>query len=118
MSTMWMIRGEGGSLYDDFREKSLAAIGWSQLAANAKPGMTRQELTTLYQSIELGIKQKNCNFRRITGMALHQRILISCEAALQSISERLPRGAFALEVVRQPPVSFQIWPSKCVSQSG
>lgn len=29
---MWMIRGDGGKLYDDFRDKQVVAIGWSQLA--------------------------------------------------------------------------------------
>lgn len=32
---MWMVRGEGGSLYDAFRERNVVAIGWSQLAAHA-----------------------------------------------------------------------------------
>ena len=26
---MWMIRGDGGKLYDDFRDKQVVAIGWS-----------------------------------------------------------------------------------------
>jgi restriction system protein len=53
---MWMIRGDGGTLYNEFREKGLVAIGWSQLAAQAKPGMSKKELTTLYQSIDPAIK--------------------------------------------------------------
>jgi len=48
MAKVWMVRGEGGRLYEDFRERGVAAIGWSQLAARAKPGMTRKELTSLY----------------------------------------------------------------------
>ncbi|WP_199898319.1 hypothetical protein [Methylobacillus glycogenes] len=32
MARMWMVRGEGGSLYDAFRERNIAAIGWSPLA--------------------------------------------------------------------------------------
>ncbi|MFO6407133.1 restriction endonuclease, partial [Pseudomonas aeruginosa] len=56
MAKMWMIRGEGGRLYDDFRERKVAAIGWSQLAAVAKPNMTRKELTALYQGMEPNIK--------------------------------------------------------------
>lgn len=43
-----MVRGDSGRLYDDFREREVAAIGWGQLAPNAKPGMTRKELTKLY----------------------------------------------------------------------
>jgi Uncharacterized conserved protein len=28
MEKMWMIRGDGGKLYDDFRDKQVVAIGW------------------------------------------------------------------------------------------
>jgi restriction system protein len=58
MSTMWMIRAEGGSLYDDFRERGIAAIGWTNFAPHVKAGMTREELISLYQSIEPGAKVK------------------------------------------------------------
>nr|WP_199041609.1 restriction endonuclease [Dyella sp. ASV24] len=50
MGKMWMIRGDGGSLYEEFRERSIAAIGWVDIAADAKPGMTREALTQLYQA--------------------------------------------------------------------
>lgn len=56
MASMWMVRGEGGSLYDEFRERGVAAIGWGQLAPVAKPGMTRRELTQLYQAAEPSVK--------------------------------------------------------------
>jgi restriction system protein len=49
---MWMVRGEGGSLYEAFREHGVAAVGWYQLAAHAKPGVERKELIALYQSAE------------------------------------------------------------------
>lgn len=49
---MWMIRGDGGKLYDDFRDKQVAAIGWSQLAPHVKPGLSREQLFTLYQELE------------------------------------------------------------------
>ncbi|WP_454831686.1 restriction endonuclease [Pseudoxanthomonas wuyuanensis] len=49
---MWMVRGEGGSLYEDFRERGIAAIGWNQLAATARAGMTRKQLTELYLQAE------------------------------------------------------------------
>lgn len=52
MARMWMVRGEGGSLYEAFREQGVAAIGWSQLAAHAKPGVTRKQLAELYQAAE------------------------------------------------------------------
>lgn len=52
MSKMWMVRGEGGRLYEDFRERGVAAIGWTQLAEAAKPGVSRQELIALYKHME------------------------------------------------------------------
>lgn len=48
MTTTWMVRGEGGRLYDAFRDQSLAAIGWVEVAAEVKPGMTKKEITALY----------------------------------------------------------------------
>ncbi|WP_282234869.1 restriction endonuclease [Salinicola endophyticus] len=57
MVRMWMVRGEGGSLYDAFRERGLVAVGWNQLAAHAKPGLGRQQLIALYQSAEPQAKQ-------------------------------------------------------------
>lgn len=57
MARMWMVRGEGGSLYDAFREREVAAIGWVQLAPHAKPGIGRKQLMSLYQSIEPQMKQ-------------------------------------------------------------
>lgn len=57
MVTMWMVRGEGGRLYEDFRERGVAAIGWSQLAPFAKPGMSRKQLTDLYRTVETHAKQ-------------------------------------------------------------
>ncbi|WP_454692409.1 restriction endonuclease [Achromobacter aloeverae] len=57
MARMWMVRGEGGSLYDAFRERSVAAVGWNQLAAHAKPGVKRKQLIALYQSAEPQAKQ-------------------------------------------------------------
>lgn len=57
MTRMWMVRGEGGSLYDRFREWGVAAIGWNQLAADAKPGVARKQLIALYRSAEPQAKQ-------------------------------------------------------------
>lgn len=37
---MWMIRGDGGKLYDDFRDKQIVGIGWSPLAPLVKPGLS------------------------------------------------------------------------------
>ena len=49
--TMWMVRGDGGRLYEDFRERSVAAIGWADLGAEAKKGMTRKQLAALYRGM-------------------------------------------------------------------
>lgn len=57
MSRMWMVRGESGSLYDAFREREVAAVGWSQLAPHAKLGVGRKELTAMYQALEPQLKK-------------------------------------------------------------
>ncbi|WP_300620122.1 restriction endonuclease [Dokdonella sp.] len=57
MERMWMVRGEGGSLYEAFRERGVAAVGWSQLAAHARPGVGREQLIALYRSAEPQAKQ-------------------------------------------------------------
>jgi len=57
MARMWMVRGEGGRLYDAFRERGVAAVGWNQLAAHAKPGVRREQLIDLYKSAEPQTKQ-------------------------------------------------------------
>lgn len=52
MERMWMVRGDGGTLYDAFRERGVVAVGWNQLAAHAKPGVGRKQLIGLYQAAE------------------------------------------------------------------
>lgn len=49
MERLWMVRGEGGALYDLFRDRGVAAIGWSEIAEQAKPGVDRKRLTELYR---------------------------------------------------------------------
>jgi len=49
---MWMVRGDGGSLYEAFRERCAAAMGWSELAAHARPGVRREQLITPCESME------------------------------------------------------------------
>ncbi|MBJ9240202.1 restriction endonuclease [Citrobacter braakii] len=49
---MWMIRGDGGKLYDDFRDKQIVGIGWSQLAPLVKPGLSRAQLLALYMKAD------------------------------------------------------------------
>ncbi len=55
--TTWMIRGDGGRLYNDFFERSIVAIGWSEIAADVRPGMTRQEIATIYSARRPDLRQ-------------------------------------------------------------
>lgn len=48
MANMWMVRGDGGRLYEDFRERQVAAIGWADLGAKAAKGMPRRQLISLF----------------------------------------------------------------------
>lgn len=57
MTQMWMVRSEGGSLYEAFREREVVAVGWNQLAPHAKAGVGRERLLSLYQSAEPQAKQ-------------------------------------------------------------
>lgn len=52
MAKMWMVRGDGGNLYDDFRDRGVVAIGWTRLAEVTRPGMSRQELIDTYKRLE------------------------------------------------------------------
>ncbi|WP_028081238.1 restriction endonuclease [Solimonas soli] len=57
MARMWMVRGDGGSLYDAFRENEVIAIGWDQLAEHAKPGVSREGLIALYEKAQPQMKR-------------------------------------------------------------
>jgi restriction system protein len=50
MERMWMVRGDSGRLFEDFRERSVVAIGWHELVEVAKPGVTRDELARAYSN--------------------------------------------------------------------
>lgn len=43
-----MVRGDSGRLFEEFRERSVVAIGWSEMADIAKPGVTREKLSAEY----------------------------------------------------------------------
>lgn len=49
---MWMIRGESGRLYDDFRDREVVAIGWGNLAPYASAGVSRKELAEKFRALE------------------------------------------------------------------
>jgi len=47
-----MVRGEGGSLYEAFRDRGIAAINWNQLGPHAHPGVSREQLIEAYKAAE------------------------------------------------------------------
>lgn len=53
---MWMARGDSGRLYEEFREKGIAAIGWAKLS-DARPGATRQELIKRFSECSPNLKR-------------------------------------------------------------
>ncbi|MCT2388057.1 restriction endonuclease [Erwinia pyrifoliae] len=55
-SKVWMVRGDAGRLYDNFREENVVAIGWSQLAPYVKPGLSRDQLLAIYLEHEPQVK--------------------------------------------------------------
>lgn len=54
--TMWMARGDAGRLYEEFRERGVAAIGWAELI-DAKPGMSREQLIAKYAAAHPDFKR-------------------------------------------------------------
>ena len=59
MSRVWMVRSEGGSLYDIFKDWNVVAIGWEQIAQFAIQGLNKQELQKKYMEAEPYIKKGN-----------------------------------------------------------
>jgi restriction system protein len=57
MQKMWMVRADGGALYETFRDQGIAAIGFRRLSERAKKGLSRQELTRLYETAEPAMKR-------------------------------------------------------------
>lgn len=57
MAKMWMVRGEAGRYYDEFRDKGFVGIGWVEFAFKAEPGMSRDALLALYHASAPGMKQ-------------------------------------------------------------
>lgn len=53
---IWIIRGNGDKRYDDFRDKQVVAIGWSQFAPHVKSGLSRSQLLIMYQELEPQVK--------------------------------------------------------------
>ena len=53
-----MIRGEAGRLYDTFREQSIVAIGWPEIASRVSVGMKRKDIFALYLQTYPRIKRR------------------------------------------------------------
>ncbi|CAK7040200.1 restriction endonuclease [Saezia sanguinis] len=57
MSAMWMVRCESGTLYDDFKELGIAAIGWIEVAEKALQSKTYEALFALYKEAYPNMKK-------------------------------------------------------------
>jgi restriction system protein len=51
MQKVWMVRGDSGRLYEEFRAKGVAAVGWAALAARIQPQMSREQLKELCREV-------------------------------------------------------------------
>lgn len=58
MSKVWMVRSDGGNLYDFFKENSVVGIGWDFLAEKAIKGASREELLDYYNQLEPHTKSR------------------------------------------------------------
>ena len=50
MTKMWMVRGDSGRLYEQFRDQKVVSLGWGELAHVAKPGISRDKLAHEFAS--------------------------------------------------------------------
>jgi restriction system protein len=57
MAAMWMIRSGGGTRYDDFRDRGLAAIGFPEIASGAKPGVDKKTLIGAFRQVRPELKE-------------------------------------------------------------
>jgi restriction system protein len=56
---MWMIRGDGGTLYEKFKERSAAGIGWIGISNLAIGGASRETLIDTYHALQPHAKTGN-----------------------------------------------------------
>ena len=49
---MWMVRCDGGKLYEVYKTNKIVSIAWPQIAAYAKLGVSRQDLSKIYASAQ------------------------------------------------------------------
>lgn len=52
MISMWMVRAEGGRLYDAFRDHGVVALGWTRLAPLVAKADSREALIDAYAAID------------------------------------------------------------------
>lgn len=57
MTSMWMVRSDGGKRYDDFRDLTAVGIGFPEIAKSAQDGSDRKALLAAYVAARPGIKQ-------------------------------------------------------------
>jgi predicted Mrr-cat superfamily restriction endonuclease len=57
MTSMWMVRSDGGKRYDDFRDLAAVGIGFPEIAELVHSGADRKALLTAYSTARPGIKQ-------------------------------------------------------------
>lgn len=57
MTSMWMVRSDGGKRYDDFRDLTAVGIGFPEIAESAHNGADRKALIAVYGAARPGIKQ-------------------------------------------------------------
>ena len=59
MTSMWMVRSNGGKRYDDFRERDAAGIGFPEIAESAQPGVSRKALMAKFVEAQPGVKEQS-----------------------------------------------------------
>jgi restriction system protein len=59
MTSTWMVRSDGGKRYDDFLERGAVGIGFSEIAAAAKPGVGRKALAAKFTAARSEVKEQS-----------------------------------------------------------
>jgi restriction system protein len=72
VARMWMMRGDGGSLYEAFWGARRCSHELDQLAAHVKPVVGHKQLIAPYQSVEPQAKQGTVIAGRISSLAIRQ----------------------------------------------
>jgi restriction system protein len=105
MSNMWMVRAEGGQFYDDFREREVAGIGWSELAEHVKPGMSRTAIVDLYLKVQPQTKKRTA----IAGASQVWRFLNEIEAGDPVVTYSPSNRTYMIGTFTGPAVHHSEW---------